>query len=134
MFLNSLRFGYSQFHRYLPYLYDLSLKLRLFMATIINTIYRLTMLFSGFSQKYLYSFLGMPRFIIITSQINASQFIVFFVLSVCKLLNELKTMYCDRSAYYQKAIKATSRRLIINTYLQWLFLLFGRLVYNNKNE
>ena len=43
-------------------------------------------------------------------------------------------MYCDRSAYYQKAIKATSRRLIINTYLQWLFLLFGRLVYNNKNE
>ena len=60
------------------------------MATIINTIYRLTMLFSGFSQKYLYSFLGMPRFIIITSQINASQFIVFFVLSVCKLLNELK--------------------------------------------
>ena len=24
-------------------------------------------------------------------------------------------MYCDRSAYYQKAIKATARRLIINT-------------------
>jgi hypothetical protein len=38
-----------------------------------------------------------------------------------------KTMYCDRSAYYQKAIKATARRLKINTHLLWLFLLFGRL-------
>jgi TM2 domain-containing membrane protein YozV len=38
-------------------------------------------------------------------------------------------MYCDRSAYYQKAIKATARRLIINTNLLWLFLLFGRLVF-----
>ncbi len=36
-------------------------------------------------------------------------------------------MYCDRSAYYQKAIKATARQLKINTYLRWLFLLFGRL-------
>lgn len=36
-------------------------------------------------------------------------------------------MYCDRSAYYQKAIKATARRLKTNTNLQWLFLLFGRL-------
>ena len=34
-------------------------------------------------------------------------------------------MYCDRSAYYQKAIKATARRLKINTHLLWLFLLFG---------
>jgi hypothetical protein len=38
-----------------------------------------------------------------------------------------KTMYCDRSAYYQKAIKVTARRLKINTHLLWLFLLFGRL-------
>ena len=37
-------------------------------------------------------------------------------------------MYCDRSAYYQKAIKATARRLKINSNLLWLFLLFGRLV------
>ena len=36
-------------------------------------------------------------------------------------------MCCDRSAYYQKAIKATARRLKINTHLLWLFLLFGRL-------
>ncbi len=41
-------------------------------------------------------------------------------------------MYCDRSAYYQKAIKATARRLRINTFLLWLFLLFGRLDYYNK--
>jgi len=38
-------------------------------------------------------------------------------------------MYCDRSAYYQKAIKATARRLKTNTNLLWLFLLFGRLVF-----
>jgi hypothetical protein len=38
-------------------------------------------------------------------------------------------MYCDRSAYYQKAIKATARRLKINSSLLWLFLLFGRLVF-----
>ncbi len=37
-------------------------------------------------------------------------------------------MYCDRSAYYRKAIKATARRLNINTTLLWLFLLFGRLI------
>ncbi len=30
----------------------------------------------------------------------------FFFLAV-----KLKTMYCDRSAYYQKAIKATARQL-----------------------
>jgi len=36
-------------------------------------------------------------------------------------------MCCDRSAYYQKAIKATARLLKINTNLLWLFLLFGRL-------
>jgi len=36
-------------------------------------------------------------------------------------------MYCDRSAYYQKAIKATARHLKISTNLLWLFLLFGRL-------
>jgi hypothetical protein len=35
-------------------------------------------------------------------------------------------MYCDRSAYYQKAIKATARHLKIYTHLLWLFLLFGR--------
>jgi len=39
-----------------------------------------------------------------------------------------KPMYCDRSAYYQKAIKATARPLNIYTRLLWLFLLFGRLV------
>ncbi len=38
-------------------------------------------------------------------------------------------MYCDRSAYYQKAIKATARRLKINSNLLWLFLLFGRLAF-----
>jgi len=38
-------------------------------------------------------------------------------------------MYCDRSAYYQKAIKATARRLKKNSNLLWLFLLFGRLVF-----
>lgn len=38
-------------------------------------------------------------------------------------------MYCDRSAYYQKAIKATARQLKIYTYLLWLFLLFGRLLF-----
>jgi hypothetical protein len=37
-------------------------------------------------------------------------------------------MYCDRSAYYQKAIKATARRLKIYSRLLWLFLLFGRLI------
>ena len=35
-------------------------------------------------------------------------------------------MYCDRSAYYQKAIKATARPLEIYSNLLWLFLLFGR--------
>ena len=39
-----------------------------------------------------------------------------------------KTMYCDRSAYYQKAIKATARQLLIYSNLLWLFLLFGWLV------
>jgi len=38
-------------------------------------------------------------------------------------------MYCDRSAYYHKAIKATARRLILNTNLLWLFLLYGRLIF-----
>ncbi len=37
-------------------------------------------------------------------------------------------MYCDRSAYYQKAIKATARRLKTNSNLLWLFLHFGRLL------
>jgi len=37
-------------------------------------------------------------------------------------------MYCDRSAYYQKAIKATVRLLKIYANLLWLFLLFGRLI------
>ncbi len=61
--------------------------------------------------------------------INSSQFIVFFV-SKCKelLQSDKKTMYCDRSAYFQKAIKATARQLQFNTNLQWFFLLFGRLV------
>jgi len=36
-------------------------------------------------------------------------------------------MYCDRSAYYQKAIKAIARLLKICSHLLWLFLLFGRL-------
>jgi len=35
-----------------------------------------------------------------------------------------RTMYCDRSAYYQKAIKATARRWKINTNLLWLFFAF----------
>ena len=55
------------------------------------------------------------------------QFIVFLFLSASRLLSEQKTMYCDRSAYYQKAIKATARRLKTNSNLLWLFLLFGRL-------
>jgi len=38
-------------------------------------------------------------------------------------------MYCDCSAYYQKVMKATARRLKTNTNLLWLFLLFGRLVF-----
>ena len=38
-------------------------------------------------------------------------------------------MYCDRSAYSQKAIKATARRLKISSNLLWLFLLLGRLEY-----
>ena len=41
--------------------------------------------------------------------------------------------YGDRSAYYQKAIKATARRLKTNTNLLWLFLLFGRLEIGNEN-
>jgi len=37
-------------------------------------------------------------------------------------------MYCDRSAYYQEAIKATLKKFIkIELNLLWLFLLFGRL-------
>jgi len=43
-------------------------------------------------------------------------------------------MYCDRSAYYQKAIKATARCLKTNTNLLWLFLLFGRLVFFYHND
>ena len=43
-------------------------------------------------------------------------------------------MYCDRSVYYQKAIKATARRLKINTNLLWLFLLFGRLVFLTNKQ
>jgi hypothetical protein len=39
-------------------------------------------------------------------------------------------MYCDRSAYYQKAIKATARLLKIAANLLWLFLLFGRLAFS----
>ena len=43
-------------------------------------------------------------------------------------------MYCDRSAYYQKAIKATARQLLIYSNLLWLFLLFGRLnLFDNLN-
>ena len=43
-------------------------------------------------------------------------------------------MYCDRSAYYQKAIKATARQLKISTNLLWLFLLFGRLIFQNLSN
>jgi len=43
-----------------------------------------------------------------------------------------KTMYCDRSAYYQKAIKATARQLQNYSNLLWLFLLFGRLYIMGK--
>jgi len=39
-------------------------------------------------------------------------------------------MYCDRSAYYQKAIKATARQLLIYSNLLWIFLLFGRLIFD----
>ncbi len=39
-------------------------------------------------------------------------------------------MYCDRSAYYQRAIKATARQLNKNTHLLWFFLLFGRLFFS----
>jgi len=35
-----------------------------------------------------------------------------------------KTMYCDRSAYYQKAIKATARQLKIYSRLLWFFFAF----------
>jgi len=41
-------------------------------------------------------------------------------------------MDCDRSAYNQKAIKATARRLKINDNLLWFFLLFGRLIIHDK--
>jgi len=41
-------------------------------------------------------------------------------------------MYCYRSAYYQKAIKATAILLKINITLLWLFLLFGRLVFQKN--
>lgn len=36
-------------------------------------------------------------------------------------------MSCDRSAYYQKAIKATARRLKMNTDFCGFFMLLGRL-------
>jgi len=39
-------------------------------------------------------------------------------------------MYCDRSAYFQKAIKATARQLRINTYLLWLFFAFWAIYLN----
>jgi len=42
---------------------------------------------------------------------------------------KLKLMYCDRSAYYQKAIKAIARQPQFNPNLLWLFLLFGRLIF-----
>ena len=60
------------------------------MATNINTIYRLTMLFSGFFTKIFIFVFGNATLHNHYFSINASQFIVFFVLSVCKLLNELK--------------------------------------------
>ena len=62
-------------------------------------------------------------------KIYSPQFIVFFSQNALKTVKPgKKTMYCDRSAYYQKAIKATARQLKIFTNLQWFFLLFGRLV------
>jgi len=42
-------------------------------------------------------------------------------------------MYCDYSAYYQKAIKATARQLKNYTNLLWFFLLFGRLIQAVSN-
>ena len=51
-----------------------------------------------------------------------------FILSNSTTLSKCtKNNVCFRSAYYQKAIKATARPLKIYSCLQWLFLLFGRL-------
>jgi len=43
-------------------------------------------------------------------------------------------MYCDRSAYHQKAIKATARQLLNYSNLLWFFLLFGRLIFAAEQE
>ena len=65
--------------------------------------------------------------------INSSQLIVFLFRNARRLLNEQKTMCCDRSAYYQKAIKATARQFKIYAHFLWLFLLFGRLDCKERN-
>ena len=44
-------------------------------------------------------------------------------------LTEQKTMYCDRSAYYQKAIKATARRLKITLTCCGFFCFLGDYSY-----
>ena len=45
-------------------------------------------------------------------KLNSPQFIVFFLSKRTSTVKpSKKTMYCDRSAYYQKAIKATARQL-----------------------
>jgi hypothetical protein len=44
--------------------------------------------------------------IIIAVQSTLHSSLFFLLLSASRLLSEQKTMYCDRSAYYQKAIKA----------------------------
>ena len=41
-------------------------------------------------------------------------------------------MYCDRSAYYQKAIKATARRFKINNSLAVAFFAFWAISFYNK--
>ena len=71
-----------------------------------------------------------PTSAIINIQCIGFSFIGFFFFLAVKL----KPMYCDRSAYYQKAIKATARQFIINTNLLWLFLLFGRLIFQDLSN